>query len=192
VAKNRKQGLWTTLGKALSLQAEFYDNARNNFQARRIALTIVTLAALSHTLGSAVILAIERVSFPYLIPSLLVNFLSVLAGYYVWTWIIWKLGQWLKPIDPTYRDLSIPIGFAYAPQTLNFLTIIPLLGRPIQLILAVWSLLAVIVAVRQGLDLSTLRSAVICVIGWTLIQLAIGFIQIQTTSFNSFSGAIEL
>ncbi|MGL5806191.1 MAG: YIP1 family protein [Xenococcaceae cyanobacterium] len=184
MAKNRKQGLWRTLGKALSLQAEFYENARNNSQARRIALTIVILAALSHTLGSAVISAIERVSLPYLLPSLIINFLSVLAGYYVWTWVIWKLGQWLKPIDPTYRDLSIPIGFAYAPQTLNFLTLIPLLGRPIQLILAVWSLLAVIVAVRQGLDLSTFRSAVICVIGWTLIQLAIGSIQIQTISFN--------
>lgn len=184
MVKTQKQGLWKTIIKALSLQAEFYENACNNSSARRIALTIVTLAALSHTLGSAVILAIKRVSFPYLLPSLIVNFLSVLAGYYVWTWVIWKLGQWLKPIDPTYRDLSIPIGFAYAPQTVNFLTLIPLLGQPIQLILAVWSLLAVIVAVRQGLDLSTLRSAIICIIGWTLIQLAIGFIQIQSTSFN--------
>jgi hypothetical protein len=192
VAKNQKQGLWETIIKALSLKAEFYENACNNSHARRIALTIVTLAALSHTLGSAVISAIERISFPYLLPSLIVNFLSVLAGYYVWTWVIWKLGQWLKPIDPTYRDLSIPIGFAYAPQTLNFLTLIPLLGRPIQLILAVWSLLAVIVAVRQGLDLSTLRSAIICVIGWTLIQSAIGFIQVQTTSFNFSPLAIDL
>ncbi|MBW4534382.1 MAG: YIP1 family protein [Xenococcaceae cyanobacterium] len=184
MAKSRKQGLWKTLIKALSLQAEFYENVRNNSQARRIALNIVTLAALSHTLGSGVILAIERVSFPYLLPSLIINFLSVSIGYYIWTWVIWKLGQWLKPIEPTYGDLAIPIGFAYAPQTLNFLTLIPLLGRPIQLILAVWSLLAVIVAVRQGLDLSTFRSAIVCVIGWTLIQLAIGFIQIQTTSFN--------
>lgn len=184
MAKSRKQGLWTTLSKALSLQAEFYENASNNLQARLIALTIVTLAAFSHTLGSAVILAIKRVSLPYLLIALVINFLSVLAGYYLWTWMIWKLGQWLKPIDPTYTDLLIPIGFAYAPQTLNFLTLIPLLGGLIQLILAVWSLLAVIVAVRQGLDLNTFQSTIICLIGWTLIQLAISLIQIQSTSFN--------
>ncbi|MEO0011968.1 MAG: hypothetical protein RLZZ535_357, partial [Cyanobacteriota bacterium] len=47
-----------------------------------------------------------------------------------------------------------------------------------------WSLLAVIVAVRQGLDLNTFQSIIICVIGWTLIQLAIGLIQIQSASFN--------
>jgi hypothetical protein len=89
-----------------------------------------------------------------------------------------KIGQWLKPIDPTYGDLLIPIGFAYAPQVLNFLTLIPLLGRPIELILALWSLLAVIVAVRQGLDITTQRATFICLVGWPLIQIAIGFVQV--------------
>lgn len=70
-----------------------------------------------------------------------------------------------------------PIGFAYAPQVLNFLTLIPFLGRPIELVLSVWSLLAVIVAVRQGLDISTNWAALICLVGWPLIQVAIGLVQ---------------
>jgi hypothetical protein len=72
----------------------------------------------------------------------------------------------------------IPIGFAYAPQVLNFLTLIPLLGRPIELLLSVWSLLAVIVAVRQGLDIRTGWATVICLVGWPLVQVAIGFVQV--------------
>ncbi|GAB1538790.1 hypothetical protein NUACC21_14540 [Scytonema sp. NUACC21] len=80
--------------------------------------------------------------------------------------------------NPTFSDLLSPIGFAYAPQVLNFLTLIPLLGRPIELILAVWSLLAAIVAVRQGLDVSTIRASLICLVGWPLIQLAIGVLQV--------------
>ena len=55
---------------------------------------------------------------------------------------------------------------------------IPLLGRPIELILSVWSLLAVIVAVRQGLDIKTRLAAFICLVGWPVIQLAIGFVQV--------------
>lgn len=179
-ASNNKsnQGVCKILRNALALNANFYENAPNTPQNRRLALTIVSLAAFSHALGSAVILLINRATFPILLVALLIDILSIVIGYYFWTFTIWKLGQWLKPIDPTYGDLLNPIGFAYAPQVLSFLTLIPLLGRPIELILAVWSLLAVIVAVRQGLDISTRKAALICLVGWPLIQIAIGFVQV--------------
>jgi hypothetical protein len=177
--KSRRTGFWTTLRTALTLNASFYDKAHNTRRNRRLAFDIVLLAAVSHTLGSAAILLLSRITGWALALALLVNGLSVMAGYYVWTFVIWKVGQWLKPIDPTYPDLLSPIGFAYAPQALNFLTLIPLLGRPIELILGVWSLLAAIVAVRQGLDIPARQASFICLIGWTLIQIAIGFIQIS-------------
>ena len=172
------QGVCKTLRNALALNSDFYENTHNTPRNRRIALTIVILAAFSQALGSAVILLINRATFSILLLALLINILSLVAGYYFWTFTIWKIGQWLKPIDPTYGDLLNPIGFAYAPQVLNFLTLIPLLGRPIELILAVWSLLAAIIAVRQGLDISTRKAALICLVGWPLIQIAIGFIQV--------------
>jgi glucan phosphoethanolaminetransferase (alkaline phosphatase superfamily) len=172
------QRLCKTLRNALALNANFYENTYNTQKNRRIALTIVILAAFSQALGSAVILLINRATFPILLLTLLINILSLVAGYYFWTFTIWKIGQWLKPIDPTYGDLLSPIGFAYAPQVLNFLTLIPLLGRPIELVLAVWTLLAAIIAVRQGLDISTRKAALICLVGWPLIQIAIGFVQV--------------
>ncbi|HBB31821.1 MAG TPA: hypothetical protein DDZ80_14105 [Cyanobacteria bacterium UBA8803] len=182
-ASNKKspQRIWKILRilkKALTLNATFYENAPNTPKTHQLALTIVILAALSHMLGSAVILLINRASLPVLLLALVIDGLSVVAGYYFWTFTIWKVGQWLKPIDPSYGDLLGPIGFAYAPQVLNFLTLIPLLGEPIVLILSLWSLLAVIVAVRQGLDITTRRSAFICLVGWPLIQVGIGFIQV--------------
>jgi hypothetical protein len=179
-ASNNKshQGVCKTLRNALALNSHFYENTRNTPRNRKLALTIVTLAAFSHALGSAVILLINRATFPILLVALLIDILSIVIGYYFWTFTILKIGQWLKPIDPTYGDLLSPIGFAYAPQVLSFLTLIPLLGRPIELILAVWSLLAVIIAVRQGLDISTRKAALICLVGWPLIQIAIGFVQV--------------
>lgn len=160
------------------MEANFYENAHNTPKNRCLARTIVILAAVSHALGSAVILLINRATLPILALALLIYGLSVVVGYYFWTLTIWKIGQWLRPNPPTYGDLLSPIGFAYAPQVLNFLTLIPLLGRPIELGLAVWSLLAVIVAVRQGLDISTRWAALICLIGWPLVQVAIGFVQV--------------
>lgn len=178
-----KIGLCKTLKGAIALNASFYENARSTPRNHRLALTIVILAALSRALGSAVILLINLATVPVLVIALLIDIILVILGYYFWTYSIFKIGQWLKPIDPSYDDLLSPIGFAYAPQVFNFLTLIPLLGRPIELILGVWSLLAVIVAVRQGLDISTRRSAIICLIGWPLIQVLIGFVQVLEQKF---------
>jgi hypothetical protein len=175
-----REGVWVTLVKALSLDANFYENAHNTPKTHRLALTIVLLAAFSHALGTMVILIINRATFPILPFALFLSGMSVVAGYYFWTFTILKIGQWLKSIDPTYGDLLGPIGFAYAPQVLNFLTLIPLLGRPIEFILAIWSLLAVIVAVRQGLDIRTRQAALISLVGFPLIQAAIGFVQVFT------------
>jgi hypothetical protein len=180
--KEVKANLGTTLWKALALDGDFYENARNTPKNQRIARAIVILAAVSHALGSAAILLINRATLPMLVLSLLIDALSVVAGYYFWTLTIWKIGQWLKRDSLTYRDLLIPIGFAYAPQVLNFLTLIPLLGRSIELLLALWSLLAVIVAVRQGLDINTRWAAAICLVGWPLVQVAIGFVQVFKSS----------
>lgn len=173
-----QQNFWHILWRAIALQADLYEHARNTPKTHRLALTIVLLAAVSHLLGSAVILLINRASGLFLLLALLVDGLSIIAGYYLWTFMILKIGQWLKPIDPTYGDLLSPIGLAYAPQVLNILTLIPLLGRPIELVLALWSLLAVIVATREGLNFSTRRATFICLLGWMPIQLVIGSLQV--------------
>jgi hypothetical protein len=167
-----------TLWNALALNGSFYENASTTPKNRRIALIIVILAASSRALGSAVILLINRATLPVLILALFLDALSLVAGYYFWTFTICKIGHWIKSVSPTYTDLLSPIGFAYAPQVLNFLTLIPLLGRPIELILAVWSLLAVILAVRKGLDISTRSAALICLVAWPVIQLVSGFVQL--------------
>mgnify|MGYP000001379012 CR=1 FL=1 len=171
-------GLRATLWNALSLNANFYEKTPYTRRTKRIALTIVILATVSRVLGSAVILLINRTELSVLLLALWIDALALVGGYYFWTFTIFKIGQWLKPGHVSYGELLVPIGFAYAPQVLNFLTLIPLLGEGIERILAVWSLLSVIVAVRQGLDIKTRWAVLICFAGWPLIQIAIGFVKV--------------
>jgi len=175
--KEIRKGLGKTLASALSLDANFYENASNDAITHRVAQTIVILAAISHAIGTWVVFIINWTAISILPLALLIDALSIVAGYYFWTLTIWLIGRWLRRNSPSFRELLIPIGFAYAPQVLNFLTLIPLLGQPIELVLSVWSLLAVIVAVRQGLDINTTWASVICLLGWPLIQITISFIQ---------------
>jgi hypothetical protein len=175
------------LWDALTLDEHLYDDAHESPRYRRIALWIVIIAAISHAIDSAVILLVYRASIPFLLFGLLMNTLSVILGYYFWTFTIWKIGHWLyRPSQhqgkafpvPSFQDLLAPIGFAHTPQVFNFLTVAPLIGRPLEIGLALWSLLAVIVAVRYALDIRMWRSILICVIGWPIVQVAIGVIQI--------------
>lgn len=179
---------WATLRKALRLDEHLYDQALNTRSNRRIALTIVVLASLSHVLGSAVILLFNRTPLPILVIALVLDGFSVFAGYFLWTFIVLKLGQWLKPIDPTYQELLSPIGFAYAPQVLNLLTLIPLLGRVISLVLSLWSLMAVTIATREGLGIKTFQAAIICLLGWIPIQFASSAIIVLFSRSVSPSG----
>lgn len=120
------QSFWMSLRNALMLNSIFYENIQNTPKNRQIALLIVGMATLSHMLGSGVILLINRPSFSILLLALFLDGLSVIVSYYCWTLILYKFGQRLKPNHPTYQDLLSPIGVAYAPQMLNFLTLIPL------------------------------------------------------------------
>jgi hypothetical protein len=184
-----QRGIWRVIWDALTLNEHLYDDAHEHPKNRRIAFIIVLIAAISHSIGSAAILLVYRADLPILLIGLISNTLSVLIGYYFWTFSIWKIGHWLyrsrasraqkrRNSVPSFKDLLSPIGFAHAPQVFNFLTLIPLFGRPIEIGLAIWSLLAVIMAVRYALNISVWRSSLICVIGWPLVQVGIGVVQI--------------
>ncbi|MBK8046844.1 MAG: hypothetical protein IPK16_06790 [Anaerolineales bacterium] len=62
------------------------------------------------------------------------------------------------------------VGLAYAPQVLAFLELAPFIGVLIQVVLSLWSMLAVILAVRVGLGLETWEAVVIAAGGWLLLQ----------------------
>ncbi|TVP61432.1 MAG: hypothetical protein EA343_14275 [Nodularia sp. (in: Bacteria)] len=167
------------LWDALTLNTNFYEDAHENPQAVKIAQLVVFLAAIAHALGSILIPLLAQVSLPLLLLIFVINGLMVVVGYYFWTYTIWKMGKWWRLPLPTYRELLSPIGFAHAPQIFNFLTVVPLLGRPIEIVLATWSLLATIVAVNQGLNIKLRWAILICVIGWLLVEIAVGVVQIM-------------
>ncbi len=165
------------LADALTLNQDFYEHSHYYPKAERFAQSVVWLAALSHGLGSGLILLLYRPSLPQLIIGVLINAISVAAGYYLWTYALWKVNTYLAPPVPPYRELLIPVGFAYTPQVFNLLTVIPLLGPPITLALAGWTLLGAIAAVRAGLNIGLVKATLLAGVGFTLVQVGIGLVQ---------------
>lgn len=178
-------GIWQTIRDALTLSPRLSESVQGNQKVRRSAFLIVLLAALSRTLGSAVISLLNRVTLPALLVTSVLGIFTVIIGYYFWTFIIWQIAQWSKFNPPPYRELLNPIGFAYSPQILNVLTLIPLFGRPIELILAGWTLLAVTIAVHRAMRITTLQAAIISFVSFPVIQLVSVVIQVISQQFRS-------
>jgi hypothetical protein len=90
------------------------------------------------------------------------------------SWIIWAglsylIGAYLIPEPQTQANMGQmlrTIGFADAPGILRFLGLIPTVERLIYPIVSVWLLVALVIAIRQGLDYkSTLRAVAVCLLG---------------------------
>lgn len=165
------------LADALTLNQDFYEHSHQYPAAARYARSIVVLAGLSHGLGSGLILLLYRPSFLELSLGVLINGLSVVVGFYLWTYGLWKINTYLATSVPPYRELLVPVGFAYSPQVLNLLTVIPLFGPPITLALAGWTLLGAIAAVRAGLNIGLVKATLLAGVGFTLVQVGIGLVQ---------------
>lgn len=175
--------IWQTIWNALTLNVQLYQTAQRDQRTQRTALTIVILAALSRAVANIIISLLNRVTLPVLIITVFLGIFAAIIGYYFWTFTIWKVGQWLRFNPPTYRELLYPMGFAYSPQVLNFLTILPLLGRPIELILSGWTFLAVTVAVRT-MTITMLQAALISFVCFPVVQIVPILVQVIAQQFT--------
>lgn len=150
---------------AAKLDARVYEEVEADRTATPQALGVVVLASVASGIGVG-----EGVR------GLLFGTVAGLLGWAIWAWLIYFVGTRWLPEPGTQADMGEllrTIGFATSPGILRVLGIVPVLGTTVFVVTAVWTLIAVVVAVRQALDYrSTARAVGVCVIGW-LVQVAI-------------------
>ncbi|MBU2008905.1 MAG: YIP1 family protein [Chloroflexi bacterium] len=106
--------------------------------------------------------------------GLVFGILVGLVGWVVWAWLNYFLGARLFREPQTHADwgqLARTMGFAYTPRLLAVLSLIPIpsLLALVFLGVAVWSWVAMVIAVRQALDYkSTTRAVGVTLLGFVL------------------------
>lgn len=147
---------------AEKLNTATYEEIEQDASATRQAIGVVALSSVAAGIGLGAG-----------VWGLVAGTLIALLGWYVWAWLTHWIGTRLLPEPQTRSDrgeLLRTIGFASAPGILRVLGVIPVLQAPVFGVTAIWTLVAVVVAVRQALDYqSTVRAIGVCVVGW-LIQ----------------------
>ena len=112
-----------------------------------------------------------------------------LLGWAAWSLLTFEVGARILPGARTHSDvgeLLRTLGFAAAPGSIAFFSLVPGLAMPILIFSRTWMLLAMVVAVRQALDYtSTWRAVAVCALGWLLTSamiLALAYFGATTVS----------
>jgi hypothetical protein len=150
---------------AAKLDTRVYEEVEADQSATPQALGVVVLASVAGGLGVGAGAT-----------GIVAATVAGLVGWAIWAWLIYFIGTRWLPEPGTQADvgqLLRTMGFATSPSILRVVGLVPVLGPIVFIVTAVWTLVTVVVAVRQALDYrSTGRAIGVCLIGW-LVQVAI-------------------
>jgi hypothetical protein len=155
-------------GAAL-LRTEVYEDVEGDRSATMQAMAVVLLSSLAAGVGALGPLGARPMALASI--SLL-----AFAVWFIWAVLTLQIGTRIMPSPQTRADVGELLrttGFAAAPGMLRVVAVIPGLTTVVFVVTTAWMLLAMIVAVRQALDLnSTGRAFAVCALG---LALALGF-----------------
>lgn len=161
------------LYRAAKLEVSLYEEVEADRGAMGQAMGAVLLSSLAAGIGM-----IGRTGAP----GILTGLVSALAGWFIWAYLIYLIGAKLLPVPETQASLGQLLrvtGFSSSPGLIRIIGIIPGLTGLVFLVASVWMLIAMVIGVRQALDYtSTWRAVGVCLIGWIVQLLIIGFFSL--------------
>ncbi len=157
------------LVRAAFLDVDFYNEVEVDVSVNKQVTVIVVVANVLAGIGAA----LATGSPAYL--GAVAGAITGLVGWIVWSVIALFIGTRFLGGTADFGQMARVIGFAFTPLVIG---IIPWLG----FVGAAWALLATVIAVREGLDVSTPRAIVAMLPGWfswlllsLIVQGAVGF-----------------
>ena len=149
-------------GAAL-LDVATYEEVEHDERATGQAAVVVLIVAICTAIG-----AVWRGG-----PGIIAGPISAIVGWLLWAAVTYVIGDKLLGGTATWGELLRTIGFAQSPGVFMILGIIPILGGLVRIAVAIWLLIAGVVAIRQALDFSTGKAILTAFLGWlALVMLA--------------------
>ena len=168
---------------AMRLDANTFEEIERDPTAIGQAAGVIVLAAVSTGLGNI---------FWGGITGIITSTIISLIQYGIWAVMVWVIGTKLMPDPQTKADLPETfrvIGFAAAPMVLGIVTIIPILGWLLLFVLWLWSIVAMVVAVKQVLDYSDyVKPAIVVVIAF-VVQFIVGMMLMAMALGSAIIGS---
>ena len=149
--------------RAARLESGLYEEVEHDSLATPQAMAVVLIASIAAGVGS-----IGEGG----VGGLVLGSLWALGTWLLWSLITYLIGTRLlasAQTQATYGQLLRTIGFSSSPGIIRVLGLIPALFTVVNVVAALWMLVAMVIAVRQALDYtSTWRAVVVVGIGWVI------------------------
>jgi len=160
--------------RAARLQDAVYEEVEHDQGATRQAALVVVITSIAAGIGSL---------FSFGPAGLILFPIVSLIGWAIYAYITYFIGTRLLAGPETSADwgeLARTLAFANSPRILMIFAIGPFLGGLVGFVVAIWVLVATIVALRAALDFSTGRAIGTAILGWiaqvVLLSLLFGFL----------------
>lgn len=153
----------------LKLDIPTYEAIEHDRNAMKEAAIIVGLAALAGAIGG-----IREGA-----GGVILGIISALIGWIIFSALAYFFGTQLFGTPTTQADVEQVarlVGYAQAPRILAIFGFIPVLGWLISLVGAIWSLICVIIAIRQSLEFSTGRAVITAIVAAIAFAIVMGIL----------------
>jgi hypothetical protein len=157
---NVKRSIIDRMRGAAMLDIATYEEVEADTTATGQAAIVVIISAIASAIGAA------GAGGANIIGTLI----GALLSWVLWAGLTYVIGDKVFGGTATWGELLRTLGFAQAPRVLLVLGIIPVFGLLVWIAVAIWVLIAGIIAIRQALDFSTQKALLTALIGWVVVM----------------------
>ena len=148
---------------AAKLRVATYEEVEHDSGATGQALAVVVLASVAASVGAGAHLGLA---------GLLRGTLTSILSWFIWAALTYFIGSKIlatRSTRATWGELLRTTGFAASPGILRILGIIPFTGALVFFVVAIWMLIAFVLAVQAALDYDNIwRAVAVCFLGWVI------------------------
>jgi hypothetical protein len=98
---------------------------------------------------------------------------SAFLKWLIWAGLTWFIGTRFFGGTATYGELLRTLAFAMSPGVLLILGFVPILGWMVGFGVAIWMLVAGVIAIRQALDFDTGKAVATALISWLIMIMVV-------------------
>ncbi len=154
-------------------KVEAFEEVENDKSATIQALLVVVLAAIASAIGS--------INTPGGLGPV-AGFISAIAGWAVWAFLIYVVGTKLLATPETHADwgeVARATGFAHTPGVLAFIGVLGVNVAALGLfVIAIWQIALMVIGIRQALDYKGMgRTIAVVLIAFLPAAIVIGIIN---------------
>jgi len=147
--------------RAAKLDVDFFNSVEHDESKNQEALMVVIIAAIASAIGNGIANGLTGAIF---------GIVMMVAGYYIWSYLAFYIGTKFFGGEADVGEVLRTFGYAYGPQVLSILMLIPCVGSIAALAGGIWSLVAGIIALREAMDFDTGKAILTGAIAWIIMM----------------------